>query len=164
MKMRTRWMRVAVAATALRAAAPVSAQDRTPASEAVALEAISQIRSPYCPGLMLEVCPSQQADFLRDSIRTTAAQGVPAQAIVERVVAAHGERYRGLPKRSGVALWAWVMPPFVLLLGLAIVAVRIVQLRRRRAGEVEPDATLSPDDRARLDAELRAFERTEAAP
>lgn len=153
----------AVAAAALRAAAPVSAQDRTPRSEAVAQEAISQIRSPYCPGLMLEVCPSQQADFLRDSIRTMAAEGMPAQAIVERVIAAHGEQFRGLPKRSGVALWAWVMPPFVLVLGLAIVAFRIAEMRRKRAGVAEPEPVLSDAERARLDAELRAFDRTEAA-
>jgi cytochrome c-type biogenesis protein CcmH/NrfF len=154
------------AAAVLLAAAPVFAQDRTPASEAVALEAISQIRSPYCPGLMLEVCPSQQADLLRDSIRTMAAQGMPAQQIVERVLAAHGEQYRGLPKKSGAGMWAWVMPPLVLLLGLAAVAVGIVRLRRGRAGQPEePEAEpLSDEEQARLEAALRAFDRAEAAP
>ena len=63
--MRARLLLVLAAAAGLGAAAPVWAQDRTPATEAVATEAISQIRSPYCPGLMLEVCPSQQAEFLR---------------------------------------------------------------------------------------------------
>lgn len=156
---------LAVAAAATWAAAPVSAQDRTPASEAVAVEAISQIRSPYCPGLMLEVCPSQQADFLRDSIRTMAAEGMTSGQIVERVLAAHGEQYRGLPKKSGVGAWAWVMPPLVLLAGLAFVAVRLVQLRRRRAGMAEPDAApLSDEERARLDAALRGFDRQEVAP
>ena len=156
---------LAAAAAALWAAAPVSAQDRTPATEAVAREAISQIRSPYCPGLMLEVCPSQQAEFLRDSIQTMAAQGQSVQQIVERVLAAHGEQYRGLPKKSGVALWAWVMPPLVLVAGLAMVAMRISQLRRRRAGMVEPEAApLSEIDRARLDAALRGYDREEVAP
>jgi cytochrome c-type biogenesis protein CcmH/NrfF len=156
---------LAAAAAALWAAVPVSAQDRTPATEAVAQEAISQIRSPYCPGLMLEVCPSQQAEFLRDSIHTMAAEGQSAQQIVETVLATHGERYRGLPKKSGVGLWAWVMPPVVLLAGLVIVALRINQLRRRRKGMAEPEvAALSEVDRARLDAALRGYEREEVAP
>jgi len=163
--MRARLLLVLAAAAGLGAAAPVWAQDRTPATEAVATEAIAQIRSPYCPGLMLEVCPSQQAEFLRDSIHTMAAQGQSAQQIVERVLAAHGERYRGLPKKSGVGLWAWVMPPVVLLGGLVLVAMRIGALRRRRAGMAEPEVTpLSEIDRARLDAALRGYDREEVAP
>jgi cytochrome c-type biogenesis protein CcmH/NrfF len=111
------------------------------------------------------VCPTPQADLLRDSIRAMAAQGQSARQIVERVVAAHGEEYRGLPKRSGVGIWAWVMPPLVLLAGLALVAWRIGRLRRRRAGIVEPDAApLSDEERARLDAALRGFDREEVAP
>jgi cytochrome c-type biogenesis protein CcmH/NrfF len=163
--MRARLLLVVAAAAGLGAAAPVWAQDRTPATEAVATEAISQIRSPYCPGLMLEVCPSQQADFLRDSIRTMAAQGMPAQQIVERVLASHGEQYRALPRRSGAGMWAWVMPPLVLLVGLALVAWRIRRLRVARAGMVEPEAApLSEEERARLEAALRGFDREEVAP
>jgi cytochrome c-type biogenesis protein CcmH/NrfF len=163
--MRARLLLVVAAAAGLGAAAPVWAQDRTPATEAVATEAISQIRSPYCPGLMLEVCPSQQADFLRDSIRTMAAQGMPAQQIVERVLASHGEQYRALPRRSGAGMWAWVMPPLVLLVGLALVAWRIRRLRVARAGIVEPEAApLSEEERARLEAALRGFDREEVAP
>ena len=154
-----------VAAAALGAAAPVSAQDRTPATEKVAVEAISEIRSPYCPGLMLEICPTQQAEMLRDSIHTMAAEGLTVSQIVERVLASHGEQYRGLPKKSGVGAWAWVMPPVVLLAGLAFVAFRLAQLRRKRVGMVEPEAApLSDEERARLDAALRGFDREEVAP
>jgi cytochrome c-type biogenesis protein CcmH/NrfF len=165
MRMRARLLLALAAAAGLGAAAPVWAQARTAATEATAMEAIGQIRSPYCPGLMLEVCPSQQAEFLRDSIRTLAAEGVPAQAIVERVIAAHGEQFRALPKRSGAGMWAWVMPPLVLLVGLALVAWRIARLRRVRAGVVEPDAApLSDEERGRLEAALRGFDREEVAP
>jgi len=163
--MRARLLLALVAAAGLGAAAPVWAQARTPATEAVAVEAISQIRSPYCPGLMLEVCPSQQAEFLRDSIHTMAAEGRSAQDIVETVLAAHGERYRALPKRSGAGMWAWVMPPLVLLAGLALVAWRIARLRRIRAGVAEPAAApLSDEERARVEAALRGFDREEVAP
>jgi cytochrome c-type biogenesis protein CcmH/NrfF len=153
------------AAALLLAAAPLAAQDRTPRSEAVAQQAIAEIRSPYCPGLMLEVCPSPQADLLRDSIRTMAAQGLSERQIVERVLAAHGEQYRGLPRKSGAGLWAWVMPPLVLLLGLPVVALGIIRLRRQRAGMAEAEApALSAAERERLEAALADYERGEAAP
>jgi len=166
MRMRRGLLLLALAAAAgLGAAAPVWAQARTPATEAVAMEAIGQIRSPYCPGLMLEVCPSPQADFLRDSIRTMAAQGQSARQIVETVVAAHGEEYRAPLRFGSAGAWAWVMPPLVLLAGLALVAWRIARLRRLRAGIVEPAAApLSDEERARLDAALRGFDREEVAP
>jgi len=163
--MRVRALVLLAAAAGIGAAVPVRAQDRTPATEAVAAQAIGEIRSPYCPGLMLEVCPSPQADLLRDSIRTMAAEGQTEREIVERVIAAHGEQYRALPKRSGAGAWAWVMPPLVLLAGLALVAWRIARLRRMRAGIVEPEAApLSPEEQARLDAALRGFDREEVAP
>lgn len=163
--MRGRLLLVLAAAAGLGAAAPVWAQDRTPVTEAVATEAISQIRSPYCPGLMLEVCPSQQAEFLRDSIHTMAAEGQSVDQIVERVLATHGEQFRGLPKKSGAGLWAWVMPPLVLLVGIAWVAWRIRKLRIARAGVAEPEAApLSEEERARLEAALRGFDREEVAP
>jgi cytochrome c-type biogenesis protein CcmH len=154
-----------IAAAVVLAAAPVSAQARTPASDAVAHEAISQVRSPYCPGLMLEVCPSPQAELLRDSMYAMAAAGMPAAQIVDVVIARHGERWRGLPRRSGVSLWAWVMPPLVLLLGVALIALKLARLRRSRvAGDDEPAAALSPQEQARLDAALLEYDRAEAAP
>jgi cytochrome c-type biogenesis protein CcmH/NrfF len=114
---------------------------------------------------MLEVCPTPQADLLRDSIRALAAEGRSVRQIVDGVLAAHGEQYRALPRRTGAGAWAWVMPPLVLLVGLALVAWRIVQLRRVRAGVAEPAATpLSDAERARLDAALRGFDREEVAP
>jgi cytochrome c-type biogenesis protein CcmH/NrfF len=62
-------------------------------------------------------------------------------------------------------MWAWVMPPLVLLVGLALVAWRIARLRRVRAGVVEPAASpLSDDERARVEAALRGFDREEVAP
>jgi cytochrome c-type biogenesis protein CcmH/NrfF len=162
--MRARLLLVLAAAAGLGAAAPVWAQDRTPA-QAEGTRAISQIRSPYCPGLMLEVCPSPQAELLRDSIHAMAAQGQTARQIVERVVAAHGEEYRALPRRSGAGIWAWVMPPLVLLAGLALVAWRIRKMRAARSGVAEPEAApLSEEERARLEAALRGFDREEVAP
>jgi cytochrome c-type biogenesis protein CcmH/NrfF len=124
-----------------------------PESDA-ARRAIGQLRSPYCPGLMLEVCPSANAEMLRDSIRMLANQGTPPDEIVEWMIANHGEEWRAAPKRSGLGLWAWILPPLVLLLGAGVVGHRIRLLRR---GAVTGDASpLSPEEQAELDGQLAA--------
>ena len=41
----------------------------------VAEQAISRLKSPYCPGLMLEVCTSLEAAMLRDSLQVMAREG-----------------------------------------------------------------------------------------
>jgi cytochrome c-type biogenesis protein CcmH/NrfF len=139
-------------------AAPAAAQGEARA-KATAQEAISQLRSPYCPGLMLEVCPSAQAELLRDSIRAMAAAGVGTKEIVEDVLARHGEEWRAVPKKSGVGLWAWIATPAVLLLGVLLVAVRLRTMRGGAALAPEPAAdALSGDDRARLAAAMAEYE------
>lgn len=106
-----------------------------------ARRAISELRSPYCPGLMLEVCPSPPAADLRDSIDVLARRGLSADSIVERVIATYGEEWRAVPRREGTGWWAWLMPPAVLLLGVLVIV--IVLARRRRtvhtpAGRPDP--------------------------
>jgi cytochrome c-type biogenesis protein CcmH/NrfF len=152
-----------VAAAALRAAAPVSAQALSGA-EAVAREAESQLRSPVTPSHTLDMCPSAEATALRDTVLVEAQAGWTVQRIVEDVIARRGEQMRILPKESGVGLWAWVLPPMVLVLGIGVVALRLTQLKRGRAG-IDPDesAALSDTDRSEVEAALRAFERGEAA-
>jgi cytochrome c-type biogenesis protein CcmH/NrfF len=115
-----------------------------------ARRAISEIRSPYCPGLMLEVCPSPPAADLRDSIDVLARAGLSADSIVERVIATYGEEWRAVPLREGTGWWAWLMPPAVLLLGLGAIAVLLARRRKVVHGapaSVEVDA--EDDDKLR---------------
>ena len=44
--------------------------------------AIDGLRSPYCPGMMLETCPSPQAKLLRDSIQQMAWEGASSDSLV----------------------------------------------------------------------------------
>lgn len=146
---------VVVLALLLCAAAPLAAQ--TAQSEAD--RAIAQLRSPYCPGLMLEVCPSPQAAALRDSIRDLAAEGRTADQLVEWMIARHGEEWRGVPRQSGRGLWAWIIPPLVLLLGAGLVAQRLRGARAERPLAPEPSSSLSEAERARVAMALRQWER-----
>lgn len=138
------------------------ARDSAPGSRARAFhpeakEAISRIRSPFCPGLMLEVCPSPPAEALRDSLDAQAKDGLRADSLVEMVVASYGEEYRAVPKTSGAGLWAWVMPPVALAagLGLALVALR----RLRAPADLRARPALSDEEQERVRQALADFER-----
>jgi cytochrome c-type biogenesis protein CcmH/NrfF len=107
---------------------------------------------------MLEVCPSPQAELLRDSIRDLAAAGKSKNEIVAWTLARHGEEWRAIPRRSGTGLWAWIVPPLALLAASVWLARRGWTLRRTAPPPVKA-GELSPADRARLEAELRELER-----
>lgn len=53
--------------------------------------AIDRIKSPYCPGMMLEVCTSEGGAMLRDSIQRMAGRGLSADSIVEVIIGQYGE-------------------------------------------------------------------------
>jgi len=134
-------------------------------SEDTAERAIGKIRSPYCPGLMLEVCPSPEAEALRDSIRNLAGEGMAEAEIVEWMIGRHGEEWRAIPKRSGRGMFAWLLPPLFLVVGAGLL---IVRLRRDRQGVLERPVRPAGDEitdseRARLDAALSEWEIEEEA-
>ncbi|HKJ02964.1 MAG TPA: cytochrome c-type biogenesis protein CcmH, partial [Longimicrobiales bacterium] len=137
------------------------ASGETMAVHPEAKAAIDRIKSPYCPGMMLEVCTSSGGAMLRDSAQSWAVQGLSADSIVERIVSAYGEEYRAEPLRSGTGLWAWILPPAALLLGLGGVA--LVLARRKRAEPVAADeaAAVDPQDEERLKAAIREIEEQE---
>ena len=155
---------MAWAASAFPAAAQ-SQNERPPANKGpsvwhpAALEAIDRLKSPFCPGFMLEVCPSPNAAALRDSIEMLAEGGMPADSIVEWMLARHGEQWRALPPVRGRSLVAWIVPPAVVLLGIAAVVVVLRRLRRPHEGPA-PDE-VSAEENARLEAAIRELETEE---
>jgi cytochrome c-type biogenesis protein CcmH/NrfF len=153
-----------VLAAIVAASTSVSAQVSPEEAQKTADAAIGRLRSPYCPGLMLEVCPSAPAEALRDSIRGLAAEGQDVKQIVEGVLARHGEEWRAVPKRSGAGLLAWLVLPVVLIVGGLFVWSRVRAMRGQ--GQVYAVAAgqgMTDEERTRLDAALREFERREDA-
>lgn len=150
------------------AATPAAAQKPPPSGEAMTIhpeakEAIDGIWSPYCPGLMLEVCTSAGGAMLRDSAQSWALQGLSSDSIIERVVAEYGEEYRAEPRRSGAGLVAWLIPPVALVGGLGVVGLLLA--RRRTAAGAAHEAALQPEvpagDEARLKAALKELDEEE---
>jgi cytochrome c-type biogenesis protein CcmH/NrfF len=150
-----------VLAAVVAASASLAAQVSPEQAQKTADEAIGRLRSPFCPGLMLEVCPSPPAEALRDSIRGMAAEGQDVKQIVEGVLARHGEEWRAVPKRSGVGLLAWLVLPFVLVVGGVVVWTRVKAMRGQGQVYAIGGQGMTDAERARLDAALRDFERVE---
>lgn len=149
------WILLALLALVSGAVLAQGVGERPNADEA--RRAIAQLRSPYCPGFMLETCTSSQAAALRDSIYDLAAQGMPADDIVEWMLSRHGEEWRALPRRSGVGLWAWIIPPLAFLAGLAIV-IGWLRSSRRAEPPVASTPTVNDQDREKLAAALREWQ------
>lgn len=126
-----------------------------PEKEKLAVEAMSRLKSPYTAFHTVDMCPSAAA--LRDSIRVMAANGMTTEAIVEDVVARHGEQLRILPKRSGVGLWAWIATPLVLLIGAGLIAYR-VRGGQQAAPLASGNGPISDEDRLELAAALRDWD------
>lgn len=147
-----------------------AANERPPQGEGpsarhpAAQEAIDQLKSPYCAGLMLEVCPSPGGAALRDSLQQLALQGRSADELVDWVVGNHGEHWRALPERSGMSLFmAWLVPPLGVFLGLGLV---IVALRKMRSNAPRPEpreGPLSDEEEARLREAIRELDAEEEA-
>lgn len=145
------------------AASGAVAQEGPRSSHPEANRAINQLRSPFCPGLMLEVCPSPPAEALRDSIQAMAEAGMSSRELVEWMVGNHGEAYRAVPKTEGAGLLAWLAPPIALVLGIValLVAFRKLLGRRPVAAEAPPPVEISEADRRRVREALRELETLE---
>jgi cytochrome c-type biogenesis protein CcmH/NrfF len=146
-------------------ATPVAAQKPPASGEAMSVhpearKAIDALKSPYCPGLMLEVCPSPGGAMLRDSIQARAERGMKADVIVQGILDEYGEEWRAEPQRSGTGLWAWVIPPAVLLAGLGLVGL-ILAHRKRSANGAPPAAPVGAEEEERIRQALKELDEEE---
>jgi cytochrome c-type biogenesis protein CcmH len=124
----------------------------TPAE--VAADVSAQVMSPFCPGLTLHDCPSEAASDLRARIERWARRGRSESQILARLRAEYGPTILGAPEPRGAGLVAWLLPVAGLVAGAAAVAALA---RRWSAPSVEAEEGRlkpSPEERARLEAEL----------
>jgi cytochrome c-type biogenesis protein CcmH/NrfF len=124
-----------------------------PAVETAASRLFNSTMSPFCPGLLLANCPSPQAAALKDSIRVALASGAAPESIRGALEVAYGEGVRATPPARGFGLLAWLVPGVGLVAGLAGIAWWLRRGAPRAAAGPAP-ATLTPEERARLEREL----------
>jgi cytochrome c-type biogenesis protein CcmH len=128
-----------------------------------ATKAISRLKSPYCPGFMLEVCSSSGGAALRDSIEALAEDGWSGDSIIDWVLANHGDTLLALPPAQGKGLLAWIVPPLAVAAGLSLVVVALRRMRREQPA-VELGDELTPDQKRELESAMKELEEEEEAP
>lgn len=121
-------------------------------------EVEDRVMSPFCPGVLLRDCPTQEAIELRARIKGVVQKGWTNSQIDEWLVDSYGERVLASPR----ALETWLVPSAWLLVGIALVSTLAAKWSKRKPAD--PESRLEPDgaevlaqDRARIEAELRAF-------
>jgi cytochrome c-type biogenesis protein CcmH len=111
----------------------------------------------------LAVAQSPAADAERQYLRDLIGQGLSEKQIMANMVAVYSPAVLAKPPASGFDLTIYLVPPAVLLIGLATLAYFLPRWRARsRSAAAERAARgtaattprLSPADTARLDAEL----------
>jgi cytochrome c-type biogenesis protein CcmH len=113
---------------------------------------------------MLEVCAHPDSKVLRDSLQAMAYGGASSDSLVNWMLGAYGEQYRAVPQARGSGLWAWIMPPLVLVLGLLLVVIVLRRFRRREGPPRGPAGPLSPEDETVLAEALEELEAAEEVP
>jgi cytochrome c-type biogenesis protein CcmH len=98
----------------------------------------------------LSVAQSPEAFQERDYIRQLIAQGKRRTEIEDDLVQQYGPAVLARPPAHGVNLLVYIIPPVVLVLGIAIIAVFIPRWRRRGrdAASEEPAHTIAELDAA----------------
>ncbi|MTD43972.1 hypothetical protein GKE82_06560 [Conexibacter sp. W3-3-2] len=113
--------------------------------------------------VVLNVAESPQAYAQKEEIQRLIDQGLTKDQIKDRLVEQYGKRVLALPEGEGFDLAVYLVPLGVVLLLAGVVAVLVPRWRRNRDDADGPGADagpeLAPQDRARLDAELAAFDR-----
>lgn len=109
----------------------------------------------------LAVAQSLEADQERSYIRGLIAKGLTKAQIEKDLVVQYGIDVLGRPPAHGINLTIYILPPAILAVGIAILAITLPRWRRRtRAAAAQPQASLPPlntADAERLDHELSQF-------
>jgi cytochrome c-type biogenesis protein CcmH len=109
----------------------------------------------------LAVAQSPQAYAERNYIRTLIAQGESKRQIERALVGQYGPAVLGRPPASGFNLSVYILPPAILLIGLATLALALPRWRRRaRAGAAQAPAAAAPNanEVKRLEEELARYD------
>lgn len=115
-------------------------------------EVARELRCPTC-NAPLDVSNSPVAGDMKRIIGEYIREGRTKDEILDLMVADFGPEVLATPPKSGFNLVVWVVPFAVLLLGLIVVPL-LARTWSRGRGDPVAVAELSPEDRARVDAEL----------
>jgi cytochrome c-type biogenesis protein CcmH len=106
----------------------------------------------------LAVAESPQAYAERNFIRTLIARGMTTPQIEQALVSQYGTAVLGKPPAHGFNLTVYILPPALVLIGAAILAVTLPKWRRRSRAAAAAGAPAAPplpsEDAKRLEEDL----------
>jgi cytochrome c-type biogenesis protein CcmH/NrfF len=147
-----------VVAAALMASAAQAVAGVVPRASLLAIE--RQAMCVTCK-VALDESEAPQANTEREYIQGLINQGENEAQIKRALVAQYGPTVLGLPSAHGFDLTAYLVPVFVVLGLIATVLLLIPGWRRRgraQAAAIGDAAALSPEDAAKLEADLARFD------
>jgi cytochrome c-type biogenesis protein CcmH/NrfF len=109
----------------------------------------------------LELVSSPQAISEKQTLQGLISKGLTMPQIKTAMVDQYGPEVLARPPANGFNLTVYILPPAIVLAGLALLAYTLPKWRRRskRAAETHREAPppLEPDEAKRLDDELTKF-------
>ena len=145
--MRCRWIAVVFLVSCGLAPASGRAADAVDVEQSrLARQIADDLMSPFCPGRTLYHCPSPNATAVKEEIRGWLAAGVAPDEVRSRLRVRFGEVLQSRPRSS----LGWI----VALAALALVGLGFIWGLRRAVGRGASEASLDPEEEARLLREL----------
>jgi cytochrome c-type biogenesis protein CcmH len=108
-----------------------------------AQEIASAIRCPVCQGLSIADSPSEMAQNMKAQVRNLLARGYTRPQIESYFERSYGQFVLLKPKFQGINSLVWTLPIFALLLGIAVVVIKI---RNLQAAQPRTAVTAEPAD------------------
>jgi cytochrome c-type biogenesis protein CcmH len=127
-----------------------------PELEARYQELSEELRCPKCQNQNIADSNAPIAQDLRKLLHQQLEQGASDEEILDYMVARYGEFVRYRPRFGGTTIVLWLTPGLLLCAGIVVL---IVMLRSRSKTPVSGTASLSADERARLQSLLDRAEQ-----
>ncbi len=130
--------------------AAITASRPEPGATPTQSEVYARTMSPFCPGITLAECTTNQSADLKQEISTKVDQGWTNREIDNWLVATYGREVLGRP--GGMAIW---LAP--LIAGAVAAGGAALFVTKPRAPNSGPDGRASKEELARVQQELDQF-------
>jgi len=109
-------------------------------------EVAGLLRCPVCQGMAVADSPSEMAVNMKTQVHELLARGYSEEQILKYFELSYGQFVLLRPKFEGVGRFVWLLPMGALLIGVAIVFVKLRKLEREHvaAVAVPPVPTADP--------------------
>lgn len=133
-----------------------AAQTPMPPSDDQVNAIAKQMFCPVCESTPLDVCPTEACKQWRELIRLKLSEGWSEQQIKDYFVEQYGARVLAEPPRQGLNWFFYVIPPVLMLAGVAVLYRAFTSMRQ--TAPVEPETDQPAPAPVEADAYLRRVE------